>query len=169
MLSTIPAPMWIDIACATLIIALATWDAIRGLSATLAQIAALVLAFKLSFLLYPHIASLLPSSGAAAPALVFGLTLVAAFVIFIILRLIIAKVAHLILISPIDNILGAIAGIIKGLLLLFVIFCAVALVTRSYYSDTAFAKSHTGIRVMPVVERIIAPDGVKLPCATGGR
>lgn len=160
--------MWIDIACATLIIALATWDAIRGLSATLAQIAALVLAFKLSFLLYPHIASLIPSSG-AAPALVFGLTLVAAFVIFIILRLIIAKVAHVILISPIDNILGAIAGIIKGLLLLLVIFCAVALVTRSYYSDTAFAKSRTGIRVMPVVERIIAPDGVKLPCATGGR
>ena len=77
--------------------------------------------------------------------------------------------AHVILISPIDNILGAIAGAIKGLLLIFVIFCAVALVTRSSYSGTAFAKSRTGIRVMPVVERIIAPDGVKLPCATSGR
>lgn len=168
-LSGIGEPAWIDIVCAAVVLVFAAWDAVRGLSATLARIASLVLSFKLAFLLYPRIAALLPSSGAAAPALAFGLTILAAILVHLVLRAVFARVARVVLSAPLDGILGAIAGAIKGILLVFVVFSVIALATGSSYGGTAFAKSLTGSRVVPAAGRLIAPAGAKLPCSTGGR
>lgn len=168
-LASLPAATWIDIVCAAVVLVFTIQDAIRGLSATIARLASLVAAFKLAFLLYPRIAALLPASGAAAPALSFGLTILVAFIIFLLLKFLLTRVIHVILVAPLDNILGALAGAVKGILLVFVAFSVIALVTRSSYSGTAFAKSRTGAKVIPAVERILAPAGTKLPCSSGER
>lgn len=168
-MSAIGAPTWVDIACAAVVLVFATWDAIRGLSATLARIAALVLAFKLAFLLYPRIAALLPSSGAAAPALAFGLTILAALLVHLVLKAIFARVVRVVLSEPLDKILGALAGALKGVILVFVVFSLIALATGGSYGGTAFAKSRTGSRVVPAVGHLLAPAGAKLPCSGNGR
>lgn len=160
---------WIDVASVSVVLVFVVCDAVRGLSATLARIAALVLAFKLAFLLYPRIAMLLPSSGAYAPALAFGLTLLAALLVHLVFKALFARVARVILSAPLDKILGALAGALKGVLLVFVVFSVIALATGSSYGGTAFAKSRTGARVVPAVGRLLAPAGAKLPGTQDGR
>ena len=156
-ISSISASDWIDITCAALVLFFAAYDARRGLSATLAQIAALVLSFKFAFVIF---------GGGIAGAI---LAAVAAVAVFLLLRYAIAKVAHVILMPPIDNILGALTGAAKALLLLLAAFFAVALGTGKSYSKTPFAKSRAGSRVLPAVERILAPSGEKLPCSLRAR
>lgn len=169
-ISGFSAASWIDAACLGVVVFCVGWDALRGFSATLAQIVALVAAFKLLFFVYPHIASVLPQGGVAALAAGFAAALAVGFVAYLALRFLIAKVAHVVLIAPIDNILGAATGFAKALLLIFLAFSLVALVCGSSYSSTAFAKSRTGTRVMPAVERLLAPSGGKMPFSLrGGR
>ncbi|MBR0056784.1 MAG: CvpA family protein [Kiritimatiellae bacterium] len=163
-ISSISASDWIDITCAALVLFFAAYDARRGLSATLAQIAALVLSFKLAFVIFPRASAAV--GGGIAGAI---LAAVAAVAVFLLLRYAIAKVAHVILMPPIDNILGALTGAAKALLLLLAAFFAVALGTGKSYSKTPFAKSRAGSRVLPAVERILAPSGEKLPCSLRAR
>lgn len=167
--ATIPAHLWIDIVCLAIVAACAIWDAVRGLSATIAQIAALVIAFKLSFLIYPRIASALPQDTAPMLAASFALTLAAAVAIFLITRFAIARIAHLVLMPPIDNILGAVTGTVKAMILLFAVFSTVSLIAGKSYPSTAFAKSVTGARAMPALERLLAPEHGRLPYSQSRR
>lgn len=168
------AETWIDLVCAVIVTAAMIWDAMRGLSATLAHILALVVSFKLAFLVYPLAVSLLiGSSGDGAGSLAmqvaaFLLTVVLLFLLFALLRFTIARVAHVVLVSPLDNILGAAAGLVKGLLAVFLAFFLVLVVKGKDYQQTPFAKSWTGRRVIPALEKAASPSGAKLPVSFCG-
>lgn len=161
--------MRVDVACAAVILIFVAWGAAKGLSATLARIAALVLAFKLAFLLFPHVSAMLPQDSTTTPAIAFGITVVAALVIHLVIKGVLAKVARVFLPAPIDRIIGAAAGAVKGVLLVFVVFSVIALATGKSYDGTAFAQSKIGSRVVPAVGRLIAPAGAKLPCPAAER
>lgn len=159
---------WVDIVCAVFVAIFVIHDARRGLSAMIAQITSLVIAFKFAFLLHPFIAAQISGDGFANAIAVFAVTIIVAFAIFIILKFIFAKIAHVFLISPLDQILGGLAGAIKSLLLLFIVYFAITSVMGESFNDTVFAKSKTGRNVMPIIAKLMAP-AAKLPGALGGR
>ena len=163
---------WIDILCLATLATFIVIDAIKGLSATLAQIASLVISFKLAFFIYPYAVSLVCDAGAAngliLQVVAFVLTLVALYIIYRLIRYILAKVVHVILVAPIDNILGALAGALKGVLVIFVVFSVALLVSGKGYGDTAFAKSWTGRRLVAPLEKILVPASARLPASFGG-
>lgn len=172
-LSSLTAEGWIDAVCAVVVATAIIWDAIRGLSATLAHIAALIVSFKLAFHIYPYLASLLSggpggANSAAMQVAAFILTLVVLFLLFALLRFVIARVAHVVLVAPVDNVLGALAGLAKGLLAIFLVFSLVLVIKGGDYPQTAFAKSWTGRRVMPALEKAASPARARLPVSFGG-
>lgn len=171
LLAKLSAAEWIDIACVAVLVFFITADALRGLSATLAQIAALVVSFKLSFFIYPYAVSLVCGSGTGGVIVLqiaaFALTLVFLYIIYRLVSYILAKVVHVILVAPIDNVLGALAGALKGILVIFVVFSAVLLVTGGGYGGTAFAKSRTGRSLVAPLEKILVPASSKLPASFG--
>lgn len=170
-LSRLSAADWIDVACFAVLAFFITADALRGLSATLAQIAALVVSFKLSFYIYPYVVTLVCNSGTGGVIVLqiaaFVLTLVLLYIIYRLVKYILAKVVHVILVAPIDNVLGALAGALKGVLVIFVVFSAVLLVTGNGYGRTAFAKSRAGRALVAPLEKILVPASSKLPASFG--
>ncbi len=152
-----PAASWVDIACLVVLLVFIVWDAIKGFSATLAQIAALVIAFRLSFFVCPAVRAAIPSGGGLAASLAPFIAAIAAMVLlFFLIRFAIEKFVKVILQKPVDNIVGALAGLLKGLLLLFLLFSLFAIVLRGSYADSAFAKSYFGRKVFPAMERFVA-------------
>ncbi len=148
---------WVDVACLLVLLTCIVWDAVKGFSATVAQIAALVIAFRLSFFVCPAVRAAIPAGGGLAASVApFAAALAALVLLFFLLRFAIAKFVQVILQRPVDNIVGAFAGLVKGLLLLFLLFSLAAVTLRGSYSDTAFAKSYFGRKVFPAMERFIA-------------
>lgn len=154
------ASNWIDLVAIVIVLSCVTWDAIRGFSATLAHVAALLIAFKLSFSICPWVRSALSSVGGSsslAAILPFVAAIVILVILFLLLRFLLAKFVQVLVKSPTDNILGAITGLAKGLLILFLIFAALAIILGKSYDSSAFASSWTGKKVFPVLEKTVSP------------
>lgn len=159
-IATLPASLWIDIASLVVLIVCVVYDCIKGFSANLSRVAALIISFKLAFATCPFIRTSLASFGATkevtSSIIPIILAIVLLIILFIILNYLFAKFIRILVPSPVDNILGALTGSLKALLLIFFVFVVVKLVLFGNYDSSSFAKSKTGSKVVPVIERIVA-------------
>ncbi len=159
-LAATPTSTWIDLGVVIVLATCIIWDAIRGFSTTLAHVAALIIAFKLSFSVCPWVRSALGTVGGNGGVLSALLPFVAAVVllviIFLLLRFALSRFIQVIVQPPVDNILGGITGLLKGLLVVFLVFAIAHVATGRNYDSTAMAKSRTGQKLVPVLEKVIS-------------
>lgn len=151
---------WIDIIAIAILAICVIWDAIRGISATIGSVVALVASFKLAFLVCPWVQATIQKGSSnettMATFLPVAVAIVLVIVLFIILRFLLTKFIQVVVQRPIDNILGALAGLIKGMLVIFLIFVIIRIALGGSYSSSAFSKSRTGSQLFPVVEKAIS-------------
>ena len=122
-LSRITAGTWIDVACLILVVSFAVFDARRGFSSTLSVLLGLLIAVHAGYWLYPFMRLAVGDSafchrhallGAILP---YILSVLLGGIIYIVIRFVFRRFFKLIVEQPVDNILGAIAGIAKSMIL----------------------------------------------------
>lgn len=159
MLSSISPTLCVDVVCLIIVGTCLVWDVIRGLSATLAQVAALFLSFKLAFFVCPWVRKSLAATNASnapfASVLPTIVALALLVILFFLIRFLINRFIRILIPSPTDNIIGGFSGAIKGLLLVYLFFIIIQLFLGSSYSSSFFAKSRTGSSVIPALEKVI--------------
>lgn len=158
-LSELTNANWVDIASITILAICVIWDAVRGISATIASIAALIASFKLAFTVCSWVQlSLAKNAGGSTVSafLPIATTIVLLIIIFIILRFLLTKFIQVIVQRPVDNLLGALAGLIKGMLTIFLVFAITKVALGGNYSSSAFSKSRTGRQLYPALEKVIS-------------
>ncbi len=159
--SHITAGTWIDVACLVLVVSFAIFDARRGFSSTLSVLLGLLIAVHAGYWLYPFMRLATDRSsfcrnhallGAIFPYL---LAVLMGCVIYIVIRFVFRRFFKLIVEEPIDNILGAIAGIAKSLLVILLVFSCASLLPAGSAANKAFhQESRTGQWVVPVLRNV---------------
>lgn len=157
-LKGIDAGTWIDIACLILVVVLIVVDARRGLSRTLASLVGLFAGFNVGIWIRPVANSAL--GGVAffrhhaalhsIAALILAILLGAA--VFVVVRAILTRFFHVVVASPLDNILGAIAGLAKALLIILALFACARLLPGNP-AGGVLASSRVGRQVVPTAMR----------------
>ncbi len=163
-LSSLSCEAWIDIVSVAVVGVCMIRDAIKGLSATVATIAALIISFKISFSLCPLFRDFFSGIGMSSSTVFSYLPSITAIILLIILffifRFIFRKFISVIIPVPVDNILGALLGCAKGIMIIFAVFVVFSIVLGRSYASSPFAKSQTGTHIIPVVDKII-PNAIK--------
>ena len=160
-LSRITAGTWIDVACLILVVSFAVFDARRGFSSTLSVLLGLLIAVHAGYWLYPFMRLATDSSSFCHRHVLIGailpyiLAVLAGGVIYIVIRFVFRRFFKLIVEEPIDNILGAIAGIAKSMLIILLIFSCASLLPAGSAANRAFhQESRTGRCVVPVLRNV---------------
>ncbi len=158
--SNVTTGTWIDIACLVLVVAFAVFDAIRGFSTTLSILLGLLIAVHAGYWLYPAMRLAVGNTafcrnhaqlGAILP---YVLAVLLGGVIFIAIRFIFRRFFKLIVERPLDNILGAFAGIGKSMLVILIIFSCASLLPAGSVSKAFYEESRTGRCVVPVLYNV---------------
>ncbi len=159
--SHITAGTWIDLACIILVVSFAIFDARRGFSTTLSVLLGLLIAVHAGYWLYPFMRLATDGSsfchrhallGAILPYL---LAVLVGGVIYIVIRFVFRRFFKLIVEQPMDNILGAIAGIAKSMLVILLVFSCASLLPAGSAANKAFHdESCTGRWVVPVLRNV---------------
>ena len=160
-LSHITAGMLIDVSCLILVASFAIFDARRGFSTTLSALLGLLIAVHAGYWLYPFMRLATDESsfchrhallGAIMP---YILAVLVGGVIYIAIRFVFRRFFKLIVEEPIDNILGAIAGIAKAMLIILLVFSCASLLPAGSAANKAFhEESRTGRWVVPVLRNV---------------
>lgn len=157
-LSGLPAGTWIDIACILTILAFAVTDACRGFSSTLSALVGFVIAAVSGYWLYPatHAAvAELPyckEHAIAGAVMPYVAAVLIGCLIYVVIRFVANRLFKLIVECPADRVLGAVAGIVKALLLIMLVFSCASLLPEGSHLHQAFHKdSLTGRTVVPVL------------------
>lgn len=151
---------WIDIACFVLVVVLVIADARRGLSDTIGAVIGLFAGFNAGLWARPAIRSALGGSPffGSHPALHAIATLILAIlvaaVVFVVVRFVLARFFRLVVDSPLDNILGAVAGLAKALLIILALFTFARFVPGDP-AGAALSSSRFGRQVVPAAMRAI--------------
>ena len=159
--SRISAGTWIDIACLILVVAMAVFDARRGFSTTLSVLLGLLIAVHAGYWLYPFMRLATAGSSFCQRHAIFGailpyiLAVLVGGVIYVIIRFVFRRFFKLIVEQPMDNILGAIAGIAKSMLVILLVFSCASLLPAGSAANKAFhQESRTGRWVVPVLRNV---------------
>ena len=160
-LSRITAGTWIDVACLVLVVSFAVFDARRGFSSTLSVLLGLLIAVHAGYWLYPFMrlatehSSFCRSHALMGAILPYLLAVLLGGVIYIVIRFVFRRFFKLIVEEPIDNILGAVAGIAKSLLVILLVFSCASLLPAGSAANRAFhQESRTGRWVVPVLRNV---------------
>lgn len=151
---------WIDIVCLVLMVILVIADARRGLSDTIGALIGLFAGFNAGLWARPVIRSALGNSAffgshstlLAVAALVLAVLVAAA--VFVIFRVVLSRFFRLVVDSPLDNILGAVAGLAKALLIILALFTFARFVPGDP-AGAALSSSRVGRQVVPAAMRAI--------------
>ena len=159
--SRITAGTWIDVACLVLVVSFAVFDARRGFSTTLSVLLGLLIAVHAGYWLYPFMrlatdrSSFCQHHALMGAILPYLLAVLMGGVIYIVIRFVFRRFFKLIVEEPIDNILGAIAGIAKSLLVILLVFSCASLLPAGSAANKAFhEESRTGRWVVPVLRNV---------------
>ncbi len=159
--SRITAGTWIDVACIVLVVSFAVFDARRGFSSTLSVLLGLLIAVHAGYWLYPFMrlatdrSSFCRSHALMGAILPYLLAVLMGGVIYVVIRFVFRRFFKLIVEEPIDNILGAIAGIAKSLLVILLVFSCASLLPAGSAANRAFhQESRTGRCVVPVLRNV---------------
>lgn len=159
---------WIDLSCLVVVLAFALFGAVYGLSGTLAFLLGLLLASLSAYWLYPIIrsdvlsTSFCKSHAAAAALLPYLAAFLVGALIFILLRLVSKRFFQLIIQQPIDRVLGILAGVAKGFIVLFFVFTCAYLLPSDYRLHKLFcSQTRTGRTLLPVIRFVLHPDAGK--------
>ena len=159
--SHITAGTWIDVACLVLVVSFAVFDARRGFSSTLSVLLGLLIAVHAGYWLYPFMrlatdrSSFCQHHALMGAILPYLLAVLLGGVIYVIIRFVFRRFFKLIVEEPIDNILGAVAGIAKSLLVILLIFSCASLLPAGSAANRAFhQESRTGRWVVPVLRNV---------------
>jgi uncharacterized membrane protein required for colicin V production len=157
----VTAGTWIDVACLLLVVAFAIIDAKRGFSTTLSVLLGLLIAVHAGYWLYPFMRLAVGDSafchrhallGAILP---YILSVLLGGIIYIVIRFVFRRFFKLIVEQPVDNILGAIAGIAKSMLVILLVFSCASLLPAGSAANRAFhQESRTGRWVVPVLRNV---------------
>ena len=168
--SSLSAGSWIDIACIALIALFVVFDAIRGFSTTLSVLLGLLIAIHSGYWLYLPLKSMLgnlscckshPTLGALLPYVV---AILIGVVLFLLFRYFFRRFFKLIVESPMDQILGAVAGLVKALLLILIVFSGASLLPRASRVRRIFCEdSRMGRKVVPLVHTGLVHGMTLLP------
>ncbi len=161
LLSRITAGTWIDVACLILVVSFAVFDARRGFSSTLSVLLGLLIAVHAGYWLYPFMrlatehSSFCRSHALLGAILPYLLAVIVGGVIYILIRFIFRRFFKLIVEEPIDNILGAVAGVAKAMLVILLVFSCASLLPAGSAANKAFhQESRTGRCVVPVLRNV---------------
>ncbi len=159
--SRITAGTWIDVACLVLVVSFAVFDARRGFSSTLSVLLGLLIAVHAGYWLYPFMrlaterSSFCRSHALMGAILPYLLAVLVGGVIYVVIRFVFRRFFKLIVEEPIDNILGAVAGIAKSLLVILLVFSCASLLPAGSAANRAFhQESCTGRWVVPVLRNV---------------
>ncbi len=159
--SRITAGTWIDVACLVLVVSFAVFDARRGFSSTLSVLLGLLIAVHAGYWLYPFMrlaterSSFCRSHALMGAILPYLLAVLVGGVIYVVIRFVFRRFFKLIVEEPIDNILGAVAGIAKSLLVILLVFSCASLLPAGSAANRAFhQESRTGQWVVPVLRNV---------------
>ena len=159
--SRITAGTWIDVACLVLVVSFAVFDARRGFSSTLSVLLGLLIAVHAGYWLYPFMrlatdrSSFCQHHALLGAILPYLLAVLLGGVIYVVIRFVFRRFFKLIVEEPIDNILGAIAGIAKSLLVILLVFSCASLLPAGSAANRAFhEESRTGRWVVPVLRNV---------------
>ena len=160
-LSRITAGTWIDVACLVLVVSFAVFDARRGFSSTLSVLLGLLIAVHAGYWLYPFMrlaterSSFCRNHALMGAILPYLLAVLVGGVIYVVIRFVFRRFFKLIVEEPIDNILGAVAGIAKSLLVILLVFSCASLLPAGSAANRAFhQESRTGRWVVPVLRNV---------------
>ncbi len=160
-LAAITAGTWIDIACLATVIAFAAFDASRGFSSTLSALLGLLIAVHAGYWLYPLMRLAVGNTAVCRNHALLGailpyiLAVIVGGVIYIVIRFVFRRFFKLIVEQPIDNILGALAGVAKAMLVILLVFsCASLLPSGSALNKAFHHDSRTGRCVVPVLRDV---------------
>ncbi len=159
---------WIDIACLVLVLVFVAVGARRGLSDIIGALLGLFAGFNAGLWISPSARSAL--GGVAffkhhaalhsISALVLAILLGA--VVFVVVRTVLTRFFRLVVEPPLDNILGAIAGLAKALLIILAIFTCARLLPGDPLGG-AISSSRVGPQVVPAAMRAFGaaqPNGM---------
>lgn len=163
-LKGVQAGTWIDVACLVIVAVMAIIDARRGISATIAALLGLFAAINFGlwfcpvarsgllriafFSGHPHILN----AAALLEAIIAGA------VVHIVVRAILTRFFKLVVVPPLDNILGAFAGIAKALMVILALFACASLLPRGAAAKAAH-ESRAGRKLVPAILRTLgAPE-----------
>lgn len=157
-LSGLSAGTWIDIACILTVLAFAVTDACRGFSSTLSALVGFVIAAVSGYWLYPATRSAVADLAYCKEHAIAGAVLpyIAAVLIgcliYVVIRFVAKQLFKLIVECPADRVLGAVAGLVKALLLILLVFSCASLLPEGSHLHKAFQEdSLTGRTVVPVL------------------
>ena len=160
-LSNITAGTWIDVACLILVVSFAVFDARRGFSTTLSVLLGLLIAVHAGYWLYPFMrlatdrSSFCQHHALMGAILPYLLAVLMGGVIYVVIRFVFRRFFKLIVEQPMDNILGAIAGIAKSMLVILLVFSCASLLPAGSAANKAFhQESRTGRWVVPVLRNV---------------
>ena len=163
------AGFWIDMACLILVITLAVMDARNGFSTTLSVMLGLLIAVNAGYWLYPLMrlatdcSSFCRRNATVGAILPYILAVIIGVVIYIAIRYMFKHFFKLIVEQPMDNILGAVAGIAKALLIILIVFSCASLLPPGSAANKAFHNdSRTGRWVVPVMHNVFQHSVPKL-------
>lgn len=169
-LSSLSTGTWIDIVSLALILVFTICDAIRGFSSTLSLLLGLLIAIHAGYWLYQPLNLFLgdlafskshPTAGALLP---YAAAIVIGILLFLLFRYFFRHFFKLIVESPMDQILGGVAGAVKALLILLIIFSGASLLPAKSPVNRAFRiESKMGRRVIPVVQTVLTRGKTLLP------
>ncbi|MGI6494583.1 MAG: CvpA family protein [Kiritimatiellia bacterium] len=164
-LQSIEPGEWIDIAAGLVLLLVAIAGSCRGLSGQLASLFAALASVAAGIWFYPHLRGVFAGGSIKATPLlstVFAVLLAALLsaLLFLLLRLLFGKIAHATIRQPVDAILGFLAGLVRGLLLCFVVFAVVFVLPLGDARKTVFEKSVLG-RFSSACLHHVLPDGGK--------
>ena len=128
---------------------------IRGLSGELAQFIGIIISFISGLTMYRPIGKWLSTNTRleenSALALAFISTIIIAMIIMIILRAILKKIFELAVNPSLDKIGGAIAGTIKSICILLIIFWFMNLIPHEYLNKKFGEESIAGTILKPII------------------
>ncbi len=162
LLASIAAGTWIDFACVAIVILFAAIDATRGFSSTLSALLGLLIAVHAGYWLYPLMRMAVGGTafcrnhaqlGAILP---YILAVVVGGLIYAAVRFIFRRFFKLIVEQPVDNLLGAVAGVAKAMLVILLVFSCASLFPSGSSLNKAFHQdSRTGRCVVPVLRNVL--------------
>ena len=161
-IASVSTGSFIDAACLAIVVTIAAIDAFRGFSSTLSALLGLLIAVHAGYWLYPVMRLAVGGTafcrnhaqlGAILP---YVLAVVVGGLIYAAVRFIFRRFFKLIVEQPVDNVLGAVAGVAKGMLVILLIFsCASLFPTGSRLHKIFHQDSRTGRCVVPVLRNVL--------------
>lgn len=157
-LSSLPCGTWADVVFFAMAVVFAVYDAIRGISASIATVASLIVSIRALF--RPScslLASLMPGTPAMMQYVAASLVVVAGFLV---MRFLLARFLKIIIAPPLDNILGVLSGLAKSVVVLVAAFSLLSFAMGAENANGLFGKSVSCGKIYPRAKAMLLQSGL---------